>query len=192
LERQGDLRRIGFRHLEALLSLVLQEKGTGELHLPRGLRIFRHYDRLEFSRSGPMPREGGAGYRLHIEGPGEVRLPVGGLSLSLSVGGPVDAARLAGSGHRVAFFDMGKLCFPVTVRSVQPGDRFRPSGMSGTQKVSDFFVNRKVPRHLRSVCPLLLCGENIAWVVGHRTAEDFRAGPESRQVLRAELLADPD
>jgi hypothetical protein len=39
---------------------------------------------------------------------------------------------------------------------------------------------------------VLICGDSIAWVVGHRTAEDFRAVPESRQVLRAELLADPD
>jgi tRNA(Ile)-lysidine synthase len=191
-ELQGDLRRIGFRHLEAVGTLLHQKKGTGELHLPRGLRVFRCYDRLEFCQDDRLSQADAPKYRLCIEAPGEFRLPVGGLLLRLSVCGPVDFGRLARSGQQVAFFDMGKFCFPVTVRNVRPGDRFRPSGMAGTQKVFDFFVNRKVPRHLRSSCPLLVCGGKIAWVVGHRTAEDFRAGPESRQVLRAELLADPD
>ncbi len=63
---------------------------------------------------------------------------------------------------------------PLSLRSWRPGDRFRPLGMSGHKKLQDFFVDAKVPRFERERIPLLLSGERIAWVVGHRIAEDFR------------------
>ena len=191
-ELTGDLRRVGYRHIEAVRLLVLQKKGTGQLDLPRGVQANRTYDRLTLRRPGREPSPGPVDYEFVLDGPGEVRIPGGGGTLRLTVSGPAGEAQITRSGHRVAFFDMGRFAFPVTVRNVRPGDRFRPLGMTGTQKVSDFFVNRKVPRRLRSVCPVLISRGKIAWVVGHRIAEDFRTGPGTRQTLRAELLAEPD
>jgi len=63
---------------------------------------------------------------------------------------------------------------PLLLRSWRPGDRFRPLGMAGQKKLQDFFVDAKVPRRERGRIPLLLTGGRIAWVVGHRIAEDFR------------------
>lgn len=63
---------------------------------------------------------------------------------------------------------------PLSLRGWRPGDRFRPLGMSGEKKLQDFFVDAKVPREQRGRVPLLLAGNRIAWVVGHRIAEDFR------------------
>jgi len=189
---KGDLRRIGFRHVEAVCRLATQPRAAGELHLPRGIGVYRSYERLRFCRSRrPAPAASEEGYCFRIDGPDEVRIPGRGELLRLERCNRFDPGRMAQSGQRVAFFDMGKLYFPLTVRSVLPGDRFRPLGMAGSQKLSDFFVNQKVPRHLRRSCPVLVCGGKIAWVVGHRIAEDFRADAESRAVLRAELLAEP-
>ncbi len=189
-EMNGDLKRIGFRHIEAICRLLSAQKGSGELHLPGGIRAVRTYDRLLLHRPGQDRISESAGYLFRLDGPGEVRLPAGGI-LRLSKCGTVDAVQMARSGHRVAFFDMGKFYFPATVRNARPGDRFRPLGMAGTQKVSDLFVNRKVPRHLRWSCPVLICGDKIAWVVGHRMAEDFRALPGAPEAICAEMLADP-
>ncbi|MBI3086931.1 MAG: tRNA lysidine(34) synthetase TilS, partial [candidate division NC10 bacterium] len=63
---------------------------------------------------------------------------------------------------------------PLSLRGWRPGDRFRPLGMSGEKKLQDFFVDAKVPRQERGRIPLLFAGDRIAWVVGHRIAEDFR------------------
>jgi tRNA(Ile)-lysidine synthase len=191
-ELTGDLRRIGFRHIEAIRRMVIQKKGSGEIALPRGVRAVRCYDRLSVRYQRGEPSDAPSDFSVLVNGPGHVRIPGRSQSLRLTLCASADAAEIARSGHRVVFFDMGKLDFPVTVRNLRPGDRFRPLGMTGTQKVSDFFVNRKVPRQLRWTCPVLVSGGNIAWVVGHRMAEDFRAGPEARQVLRGELLAEAD
>jgi tRNA(Ile)-lysidine synthase len=63
--------------------------------------------------------------------------------------------------------------------------------MTGTQKLQDFFINRKVPKTCRQTCPVMISGGKIAWVAGHRISEDFKVEPESRRILFAELLADP-
>ncbi len=128
-------------------------------------------------------------YRL-LE-PGEVHLVEAGFRLRLTEHGPVDAERIRSSGQRTAFFDMGKINFPITVRNPRPGDRFRPLGMTGTQKLQDFFVDRKLPQPLRRMCPVVVSGGKIAWVAGHRISEDFKVEPASRRLLFAELLADP-
>lgn len=68
----------------------------------------------------------------------------------------------------------GLLTEPLTLRPWRPGDRFRPLGLPGAKKLQDFFVDAKVPRDERRRIPLLVAGGRIAWVVGHRIADEFR------------------
>jgi tRNA(Ile)-lysidine synthetase-like protein len=45
------------------------------------------------------------------------------------------------------------------VRARRPGDRFEPFGMDGhTMKLSDFFINEKLPQRAREAWPLLCSG----------------------------------
>jgi len=60
--------------------------------------------------------------------------------------------------------------------------------MKGSQKVQKFFINVKIGRTQRPVCPILLSRGQVIWVVGHRMDERFKIGPETRYVLKAELL----
>ncbi len=195
---KGDLRRIGFRHIEAVRRLCEEKDGCASFHLPRNIRVYRAYERVEICLA---PENGGCAslgsepepktFRYRLYEPGEVHLIEAGFCLRLTACGPVDAERIRRSGQRTAFFDMGKIYFPITVRNARPGDRFRPLGMTGTQKLQDFFTDRKVSRRSRWMCPLVISGGKIAWVAGHRISEDFKVEPASRRLLLAELLADP-
>jgi tRNA(Ile)-lysidine synthase len=63
---------------------------------------------------------------------------------------------------------------PFTIRTRRPGDRFTPLGLSGSLKLSDFMVNRKLPVDQRDTWPLLCYGpdtQTIAWVCGHALSE---------------------
>jgi len=42
------------------------------------------------------------------------------------------------------------------VRQWQKGDRFRPSGMKGSKKLQDFFVDKKIPLHQRKQIPIIV------------------------------------
>jgi tRNA(Ile)-lysidine synthase len=70
------------------------------------------------------------------------------------------------------------------VRRWEPGDRFIPLGMSGRKKLQDFFVDAKVPRDQRGSIPLMVSGDQIAWVVGFRVDERFKVTDSTRRILR--------
>ena len=72
----------------------------------------------------------------------------------------------------------------LTLRVRQDGDRFEPLGMDGHEmKLSDFFINAKLPQRARERWPLLCMGERVVWVPGYRPAHSFRLTDSTRQVL---------
>jgi tRNA(Ile)-lysidine synthase len=87
-----------------------------------------------------------------------------------------------------AFFDMDKISWPLMVRSVQPGDRFRPLGMKGSQKLKKFFINNKIPREKRQQIPILLNDGEIIWVAGFRMSESAKITDKTQNILKIELL----
>jgi tRNA(Ile)-lysidine synthetase-like protein len=103
-----------------------------------------------------------------------------------------EQADLAGSRWSV-FVDADRLTGPLAFRSRQRGDRFQPLGLGGhTARLSDFFVNEKVPAGQRDDWPLLVCGAAIVWVVGLRLDERFRVTAQSRRVLRLAMESELD
>lgn len=74
---------------------------------------------------------------------------------------------------------------PLHVRLWQPGDRLQPRGMGGrSQLVSDLLINRKVPLPEKKHVLVVLSGQEIVWVVGHRAAEAHRPAPGDEWVFR--------
>lgn len=72
----------------------------------------------------------------------------------------------------------------LTVRARRPGDRVRPAGAPGSQKIQDLMVNRKVPRHDRGRVPVITNERGqIAWVVGLAVGEEFAIQPHTTAVL---------
>ena len=72
------------------------------------------------------------------------------------------------------YIDADKIRFPMQVRAWEEGDTFQPFGMAGKQKVSDLFNNLKINVLQKRNIPILLIGDEIAWVVGVRADNRFR------------------
>ncbi len=65
-----------------------------------------------------------------------------------------------------------------------PGDLFEPLGMKGhSQKLSDFFINSKLPHRARDRWPLLCSGDLVIWVPGYRPAETFKLNQTSKRII---------
>ncbi len=72
----------------------------------------------------------------------------------------------------------------LELRVRQDGDRFEPLGMDGHEmKISDFFINVKLPHRARERWPLLCMGEKVVWVPGYRPAHPYRLTEATRQAL---------
>ena len=82
---------------------------------------------------------------------------------------------------------MDMLKFPLILRNIQPGDRFNPLGVAGTQKIQKYFIDHKIDCTERVRCPVLLSGNEIVWLVGHRINGHFKVTPSTRRVLRIEI-----
>ena len=181
----GDSRALGESHLDALLGLVQNRRGGRGLDLPRGvnarfeanvLRIFRPDERR---RAPNLPRA--YSIRVPQEDGETVEFEADGWRLSMRLGTPPaleDSDALPGQ-RFTASLKRDVLSDEVTLRTRRPGDRFQPSGMTGTKKLQDFFTDAKVPRDQRDSIPLLVCERGIAWVVGHRAADWARADDDS-------------
>ena len=76
----------------------------------------------------------------------------------------------------------------LQVRSWRAGDAFVPLGMRRTKKLSDFFIDARVPAHDRHRTPLLTTAEGaIIWVCGMRIDDRFRITDGTTDVLRLQF-----
>ncbi len=74
--------------------------------------------------------------------------------------------------------------WPLEVRLMRIGERWSPLGMAlKHQKLSDFFVNEKIPQSARARWPLVLSGGSVVWVVGLRIAQAWRLVGDESEIL---------
>lgn len=181
-EQRGDLQRIGLSHLDAIDGLILSARPNSSIKLPGDCIVSRSYNALRFT--GALA-PGEPGFDLAIEGLGSHLLPCG-RRLQVESVPPPDC--LDAGSRRVAYLDPTAAPFPWLLRSFAPGDRFRPLGMAGAQKVKDLFMNEKIPAAERRRIPLLISAGRILWVCGVRLADEARVCSVSGPVLRVEIL----
>jgi tRNA(Ile)-lysidine synthetase-like protein len=92
-----------------------------------------------------------------------------------------DPARL---GAYRAMLDGDAVPGQLIVRGRLPGDRLRPIGVGGSQKVQDLLVNRKVPRAARGSVPIVTTPDGrIAWVAGFAVDEEFAVKTSTVRVV---------
>jgi len=82
------------------------------------------------------------------------------------------------------YFDLKRVGPHLTIRHWQRGDSMRPLGMSKTKKVSDIFIDLKVPRWHKHQIPVIANGEKIIWLCGLVIADDFKITAETEKVLK--------
>jgi tRNA(Ile)-lysidine synthase len=97
--------------------------------------------------------------------------------------------------HSSALFDIEAIAADgLSARNFKPGDRIRPLGMTGTRKVKDVFIDRKLPPPLRGRFPVVAMGTQIVWLPGILRGDGALVSTASETVLhvRARHLDSPD
>lgn len=90
--------------------------------------------------------------------------------------------------NTVAQFDKEMLNYPLTLRKWRQGDNFKPLGMDNFKKLSDFFIDNKFSLKDKEDVWLLLSGDDIIWVVGHRTDERYKISPKTKEITKISIL----
>ena len=83
----------------------------------------------------------------------------------------------------IAHFDADSVDFPLILRRWRQGDTFRPLGMKGFKKLSDFFTDQKLSIADKEEVWVLQSGDDIMWVAGMRIDDRFRITPRTKNIL---------
>ena len=71
----------------------------------------------------------------------------------------------------------------LQLRVWREGDAFRPLGMSGKQKISDFLTNKKLNRFEKFNQPVLCADDEIIWVCGHRIDDRYKISDRTTKFI---------
>jgi len=169
-----------FDTTSALEALVAQGRHQSAMTIGPGLEIRVLYSDL-VALDSPTPRENAS---VPLPVPGEAVWPELGVRLRAQQVSRTEAGdpRMSSASGR-ALLDADVLPGPLSVRHRRDGDRFRPLGALGESKLKSFLIDHKVPRPVRDRIPLVVAGDQIAWVVGYQIDDRFKVTPRTRHVL---------
>jgi tRNA(Ile)-lysidine synthetase-like protein len=78
-------------------------------------------------------------------------------------------------------FDQDKIPQNAVVRFMQSGDKFKKFG-GGTKNLGDYFTDKKIPKRLRGVIPLIAEGNTIYAVCGVEISEDIKVDQNTKNL----------
>jgi len=70
------------------------------------------------------------------------------------------------------------------LRKWQKGDRFKPLGIKGWKKLSDFFIDEKLSILEKEQVWVMTYQDEIAWIVGKRLDDRFKVSESTQKVLK--------
>jgi tRNA(Ile)-lysidine synthase len=88
--------------------------------------------------------------------------------------------------------DWQRLSGPLEWRNWRAGDRYRPAGSTGVEKIKTLFQRARIPIWERRLWPVLTDGPSIVWVRRFGPAAEYQASQDSRWVLAIREAVAPD
>jgi tRNA(Ile)-lysidine synthase len=183
---------ISYATLDRCAKFISDSPQRARLNLPSDLHLLREGlliyvvagdATLPIERWPQMPDDGST---VALRVPGSVTLS-GGWKLNCERWNIASLAMEQAKSNDDPFqvwLDANGISDALELRVRHEGDRFEPLGMDGHEmKISDFFINVKLPQRARDRWPLLCMGEKVVWVPGYRPAHAFRLTESTRQAL---------
>lgn len=107
-----------------------------------------------------------------------------GWTLSVEYANPTPQAYSQNPDNFSAWLDADLTEGRLRVRSLFRGDRLEPLGMPGQRvKLSDLFINLKIPKRARKNWPLVCADDTILWVPGLRQGHACRVTGQTKRAL---------
>lgn len=153
---------------------------SGKQFVSQTHRVVHHRDSLILT---PLPPENRNIFYLE-EGISELVHPV---HLRIHITKKDDGFKIPGSRFE-ANIDRGKVQFPLLIRKWQQGDYFKPLGMKGFKKISDFFIDSKLSLPEKENVWIVANGEQVVWIIGHRLDDRYKITVQTKEILKVEMI----
>ena len=182
----GNMLHITAHHVREVNDLFNFPKVGKTLNIPRNIKVTCSYDSVVFQQTMENPRENISekeSFSTPILIPGFTELTEGQIRVETQI---LEGKREYSSlnPNMQAFLDLEKTGFIIKARFFRSGDRFRPLGVLGNKKLKSFFIDSKIPRHVRHKIPILTNDkDDIIWVYGQRIGHFYRVTDKTKKIL---------
>ncbi|MFH1612514.1 MAG: tRNA lysidine(34) synthetase TilS, partial [bacterium] len=172
--------------LENIILFLKNGKTTSFINLPNKIVIKKQYEDLIIEKEKLQKI---SEYCFKIDSLGTTIIPKLKIKITISIlpVGPLKEIKLQSKNNQVIYLDYNKISLPFFIRNKHKGDKFIPLGMNSYQKLSDFFINEKIPKDMRNKISFFCDSKNIFWIIGYRTSEIGKITNETKKMLKIEV-----
>ena len=167
------------------METFLQRKGSGEIHLPHDLRVYRKYDLGMIQRKERIPSSDSGQEAFEILIPSEITLPTLGRAEFTVF--PRDYSQIIPQKTYTKWFDYDKITSVVVFRTRKQGDYLTINQNGGRKSLQDYFVNEKVPKEERPYIYLLAEDSHVIWIPGFRISEYYKVDETTKNILQVKF-----
>lgn len=177
---------IYYQHLENIISFLKNKKTTSFINLPNEIIVKKQYENLIIEKE---KRKKIVEYCFKINSLGTTIIPELKIKITTCIV-PIcqlKEIKLQSKNKQIIYLDYDKISLPFFIRNKHRGDKFIPLGMNNYQKISDFFINEKIPKNIRNQISFFCDNQgNIFWIIGYRTSEIGKITNKTKKMLKIE------
>lgn len=179
-----NIKDISFKHVNDTIDLMEKETGKS-INIASGLKAEIEYDYLKLY-SEKLGNNDGFCYNIKV---GEtIFIKEIGKYVRLSCNEEKNLIKTSSICTKA--FDYDKMENDMQIRTRKTGDKLYLKGINGLKKLKDYFIDEKIPRYERNNIPLVACGDDIVWVIGHRVSDFYFAGKDTKKLLFIQIWED--
>jgi tRNA(Ile)-lysidine synthase len=179
----GKSKQIHFKHIEDCRRIMYSSSPSASLNLPGTIMVQREYTHVVFSLGNvngiPSP------YLYPLPIPGRIYIPEIGCTFITTV--------IKGDDHshdltpNTILLDPQRIKGDLFIRSRRPGDRISITGMTGSKRIKELFIDEKIPKLQRERIPPLTDEEKVLWIPNLRKSNVSLASLEGKEGLLVEM-----
>lgn len=167
---QDDLILLTDRHVTLLYQLITSKKANARIHLPNNIEAIKTYNTLTFQKDVEEVSE----YEIEISD--YVTLPHN------QVIERVNSSQ--SDGNDICRLNRQDIKLPLYVRTKKDGDKMTVKGMLGSKKISDIFIDSKIPLDKRNLWPIVCDSDNhIVWLPGLKKSKFCKEKHEKCDII---------
>ena len=167
---QDDLMLITDNHAELLHQLITSKRANAYIYLPNNLKAIKSYGTLTFVNEEMTKDE----YEIEIIN-----------YLNLPNGKNIEVVSSSSdTSNNTCRLSSKDVKMPLRVRTRVDGDTISVKGMIGSKKVSDIFIDCKIPMHDRNIWPVVVDSNNtVVWLPGLKKSKFDKSKEEKYDII---------
>lgn len=177
---------VEMKHIDNAIDLIKTGKTGKQIDLTEGFTIAISYDNFIINKR--VEKVPDFEYNVVLNKLNYINEVNKNLLLTLEdVKDVIDVKNINIEDKDIIYFDYDLIKGKIIARNRRAGDSIIPSGMNGSKKIKDIFIDLKVPKEERNKKIILADDESILWLEGYRINDKYKVSAASKKILKVSI-----